>query len=143
MHRGHGGKKRQSVLDGEVEDFLYVLALEADFQGFPVVAFALADIAGDIDIREKMHFHLDHAVALTGLAASALDVEAEPASFVAARARFRDGREELAYRREQTGVGGRVGPRRAPDRALIDLDHPIDEVQALDAIKVGGAGRGM
>ena len=51
------------------------LALEQDFKGFAVVAFALAGIASDVDIRQEVHLDLDDAVALTGLATAAFHVE--------------------------------------------------------------------
>src|SRR5256885_10852106 len=90
-------------------------------------------------IRQEVHFHADHAVALAGLAASALDVEAETAGIVAAGAGLGHGGEQLAQRREQPGVGRRVGARRAPDRTLVDVDDAVDLLQALDAL----AGRGF
>src|SRR6202035_2911633 len=40
LHGRHCGKEGQRVLDREVENFLYVFALEADFQGLAVVALA-------------------------------------------------------------------------------------------------------
>ena len=81
-----------------------------------------------------MHFHLDEAVALAGLAASAFDIEAEAPGVIAARARFGHRRKELAQRREETRVGCSIGARRAADRALIDINHAIDSLQALDAL---------
>ena len=61
-----------------------VPALVAHFQGFPVVAPSLAYIAGYVDIRQEVHFHLEYAIALAGLATPALDVEAEAPGRVAA-----------------------------------------------------------
>src|SRR5271156_3975593 len=89
-----------------------------------------------------MHFYFDHAVALTGLAAPAFDVEAEAPRFIAPCTRFRDCCEDLADGRKQAGVGGGVGTRCTADRALIDLDDTVDEIQALDAVEVRGARRG-
>jgi hypothetical protein len=83
-----------------------------------------------------VHFHFDDAVALTGLAAPAFDIEAEASRLIAACARFRDGGEDLANRREQPGVRGRIGSRRAADRALVDLDDPVDVLETFDAIEV-------
>src|SRR5438876_9903034 len=60
------------------------------------------------------------------LATTTLDVEAETTRGVAADARLRDAGKELADRREQADVGRRVRPRRAPDRALVDLDDLVD-----------------
>ena len=72
-----------------LQNFVDVLALVLDFQGFAVVALAVADIAGHVDVGQEVHFHLDHAIALAGLAASALDVEGEAPGAVAALARLR------------------------------------------------------
>ena len=55
------------------------LPLVADLQRLAVVALALADVAGDVDVGQEVHLDLDDAVALAGLAAAALDVEAEAA----------------------------------------------------------------
>jgi hypothetical protein len=78
----------QRVLDRHLEHLVDVPALVADLQRLAVVALALADVAGHVHVRQEVHLHLDHAVALAGLAAPALDVEAEAAGLVAARARL-------------------------------------------------------
>src|SRR5271167_1564728 len=139
----HGGKERQRILYRQTEDLLDILALEANFQSFAIVAFALAYIAWHVDIREKMHFDFDHAVALAGFAAPALDIEAEAARFIAAGARLRNRCEDLANRSEQTRVGGGVGAGRTPDRTLIDLADPINVFQTLDTIEVRRTGGGV
>jgi hypothetical protein len=54
-----------------------------DFEGLAIVAVAFANIAGDIDIGQKMHLDLVDAVTAAGFAAAALDIEAEAAIFVA------------------------------------------------------------
>ena len=51
---------------------------------------------------------------------------------VPARLRFRHRREELADRREEPGVGRRVRARRAADRALVDLDHLVEVLDAVE-----------
>ena len=61
-------------------------------QRLAVVAFALADVAGDIDVGQKVHLDLDDAVALAGFAAAALDVEREPPRQIAARLGLGQGR---------------------------------------------------
>ena len=110
------------------------IVAEFHFQGFAVVALALADIALDIDVGQEVHLDLDDAVALAGLAAPALDVEAEAARGIAARLGFRQFGEPVADGGEGAGIGGRVGARRAADRALVDVDHLVEEFQALDAV---------
>ena len=92
----------------------------------------MADVARHVDVGQEVHFDLDHAVALAGFAAAALDVEAEAARAVAALARFGHPGEQFADRREQAGVGGRVGARGAADRRLVDVDDLVEKFQAVD-----------
>src|SRR5207247_6786113 len=106
-----------------------VLSLELHFERLAVVALPVAGVAGHVDIRKKMHFDLDDAVALAGFAAPALDVEGEAPRPVAALARHRHAREKLADRREERRVGRRVGARGAADRALGDARRMYDELQ--------------
>src|SRR4030088_1951989 len=96
------------------------------FQGFTVIALALANVAGDVDVGQEVHLDLDQAVALAGLAAAALDVEAERPGSRAPGLGFRETREPVADRLEGAGVGRRVGPGRAPDRPLVDVDDLVE-----------------
>ena len=121
------------LLDRHVQDLGDRLALVVHLERLAVVARAVADLAGDVDVRQEVHLDLDRAVAGAGLAAAALDVEREPALLVAAHLGLGRGREQLAHVVEDTGVRRRVGPRRTPDRRLVDVDHLVDLVQALDA----------
>ena len=109
-----------------------------DFEGFAVVAAAVAGFAGDIDRREEVHFDLDEAVALAFLAAAALDVEAEAAGLVAANFGGGQSGEEVADLVEHAGVGGRVAARGAADGRLVNDD---DLVQVLEAANERGGGR--
>src|SRR5262249_54348387 len=87
--------------------------LARDRERLAVVALALADVAGDVDVGQKVHLDLDDAAALAGLAAAALDVEREAAGLVAARFGLRQAREPFADRREGAGIGRRIAARRA------------------------------
>ena len=131
---GHGLEEAQRFLDRHLQHFVDVLAAVADLERLAVVALALADVAGHVDVRQEVHLDLDDAVALARLAAPALHVEAEAAGVVAARARFGHCGEQLAQRREQPGVRGRVRARRAADGTLVDVDDAIDVLEPLDAL---------
>src|SRR3569623_217541 len=50
------------------------------------------------------------------------------------RARVLRTGEQFAERREQTGVGGWIGARRAADRALIDVDDLVELLEADDVL---------
>ena len=51
---------------------------------FPVVSFAVTDLARDVHVRQKLHLDFDDPVTLAGLAAAAFDVEAKAARLVTA-----------------------------------------------------------
>ena len=55
------------------------------FQGFAVVAFAVALIAIDIHIGQEVHFDFQQSIALTGLTAPPLNIEGKTARQIAAR----------------------------------------------------------
>jgi hypothetical protein len=127
---GTARKKVNRLVHGHVEDVGDVHALEMDFEGFAVVAAAVAGFAGDIDGRQEVHFDFDQAVALAFLATAALDVEAEAAGLVAAdfgRGQFG---EEIADLVEHAGVGGRIAARGAANGGLVNDD---DLVQGFEA----------
>jgi len=84
-HPRHHLEEVQRLLDRHVEHVGDGFAAEQNVQRLAVVALALADVAGDVNVGQKVHLDLDHAVALAGLAAAALDVEREAARLVAAR----------------------------------------------------------
>ena len=76
-----GGKileERQRLIDGQVEDVGDRLAAVLDVERLAIVAAALALLARHVDVGQEVHLDGDDAVALTGLAAAALDVEREP-----------------------------------------------------------------
>ena len=136
--RRHGLEELGPFFHGHVEDVGDRLVLEGDGERFAIVALALAFLAGDVDVGEEVHLDLDNAVALALGAAPALDVEGKAAGVVAARLGFGEAREPFADRREGTGVGGRVRPRRAADGRLVDVDDLVEVLQALDAVVRGG-----
>src|SRR5580765_6882108 len=108
------------LLDGHRQHLIDAAPLVLDLQRFAVVALAVADVALNVDVRQEVHLHLDQAIALARLAATALDVEREAPGPVPALARLLHLREDFADRREQSGIGSRVRARRAADRALVD-----------------------
>src|SRR6476659_4039776 len=112
------------------------LVLELDLQRLAVVALALAHVAGNVDVGQKVHLDLDHAVALASLAAPTLDVEGEAAWLVAAHLGLRQLGEPFADRRKGAGIGRGVRARRAPDRRLVDLDDLVEMLEALDRVMI-------
>ena len=114
------------------------VALELHLERLAVVALAVADVAGDVDVGEEVHLDLEEAVALARLAAAALDVEREAAGLVAARLAFGEAGEPVADLGEGAGVGRGVGARGAADRRLVDVDDLVEMLEAGDLVVAAG-----
>ena len=132
----------QGLLHGHLQHVVDALALVLHFQGFPVVAVALAHVAGDVHVRQKVHLNADDAVALAGLAPAALYVKGEAAGGKAPHFRVLGGGEQLPDVVEQPGVGGRVGAGRAANGGLVDLDDLVQMLQAPDFLVLAWVGVG-
>lgn len=87
-----------------------------------------------------MHFT---PVSLARLAPSALDVEGKASRFEALRLGVLGFCKQVADVAEQPGVGRRIGARGAPDGALIDGNHLVQMLRALDAVEFAGVGHGV
>ena len=110
-HRQHVGDRLAAVAHGE---------------RLPIEPRAVAHGAGHVEVGQEVHLDPPHALPFALLAAAALGVEAEPADAVAALPRLLRAGEHRANFVQHAGVRGRVRPRRAADRRLIDLDQPIE-----------------
>ena len=126
---GIGLEELRRLLDRHVQHVGDGLALVVHGQGVGVVPGAVADLARHVHVRQELHLDLDRAVARARLAPAALDVEREPPRLVAADLRLGGLREQPPDVVEHAGVGRRVGPRRAPDRALVDVHHLVQQVR--------------
>src|SRR6266436_10343310 len=138
LDRGHRLEERERLRHRHVQDVGDVLALVADLERLAVVALSAADLAGHVHVGQEVHLDLHEPVALAGLAAPALDVEREAPRLVAAHARVGRAGEQRADEGEDPGVGGRVRPRRPPDRRLVDVDHLVEVLRPLDAVVGAG-----
>src|SRR6185503_18088910 len=134
---GYGAEEIGRLGNRHIEDIGDRLVLEFDFQRLTIVALAVALVAGDIDIRQKVHLDLENAVTLAGLATAALHIEREPPRLITAGFRFRQAREPVANGSESPGIGCRIGSWRSPDRRLVDVDDLVEMLQAVDAIMFG------
>ena len=60
-----------------IEYVRYGAAFIFNLQGLSVESFTAADLARDIDIRQKIHLYLDYTVALAGLTPAPLYIKTE------------------------------------------------------------------
>ena len=134
----HVLKEFQSFMDGHVQNFVDVFIFIFDLQSLAVVAPAVADLAGHVNVRQEVHLDLDDAVSRAGLAAAALDVKAESALLVAAHLSLGKSCKKVADRIEHACIGGRVRTRSLTDGALVDVDYFIYVFQAVDPVVITG-----
>ena len=132
-------EKLDRVEHGHVEHLGNILALVLNLERVAIVAFAAADLAGDVNVGQKMHLDANDAVALARLAAAALDVERKSPRPVTAHARLGQLRKQLADMGKQTGVSRGIRARRAPDGALIDVNDLVEMLDALERLVRTGA----
>ena len=64
----------------------------------------ITSVAGNINVRQKMHGDLDDSVTFTGLASAALEVKAESAWFIAPGTGFRQPGQQIPDRCEHAGT---------------------------------------
>src|SRR5216684_1185922 len=130
-------EKFQGVRRRQIQDITDGVSFVAHRERFGIVAAPAADFARHVHVGKKIHFDAAEAIPLAGFAAAAFDVETEAARAVPAFARFRQHGKKIADRRENSGVGGGIGPRRAADWRLIDFDDFVNLVSA-DNFAVSG-----
>src|SRR5579871_745631 len=79
---GDRRKKWKGLFHTQIEDLRNVFSLVLDFQCFPVVALPFTNFAGDINVRQEMHFNLNNSITLASLATATLNIKTEPPFFV-------------------------------------------------------------
>ncbi len=85
-----------------------------------------------------MHLNLEDAVPRTGLAAPALDIEAEPALGVAFGLGIRRCREQIPDLVKDARIGGRVRAGRTANRGLVDVYDLVQLRYAFDGLVLPG-----
>src|SRR6266542_1432158 len=135
-------EERERILDGQVENVGDAQAAESHLERLAIISLSLADVAGNVDVREEVHFDLHQSVAFARLTPAALYVEREAAWSIAANFRFRHFCEQPANRREQPGVCRGIRSWRATDRALVDVNDLVEVLESGDTIMSAGNGAG-
>src|SRR5699024_12364398 len=74
-------KKEKGLIDGHLQYIGYRLLLIGNFNDMLLKAIAAASFAGQEDIRDKLHFHLNFTLSLAYIATAALNIERERRRF--------------------------------------------------------------
>ena len=108
----------------------------------PVVPLAVARLALDPHVGQKVHLDALLPVPLAVVAAASRPIEAEPGRLVSADPRLRQAGEKLADRIEDARVSRRVRRGRVPQRLLVDDDHLVDLFESANlGVRTGRFGR--
>ena len=134
-------EERQRLGDRHVEHLGDVLArairaFAADLERLGAIPLAVAVRAAQVHVRQELHLDVLEAVAAAGRAAARAGIEAERARRVLARLRHRIVGEQLAHHVERADVARRIRTRGPADRALVDHDHVVDQLRALEPIEL-------
>ena len=132
--RRFGCEKGHALLDRHVQHVVDRLAADGDLERFGVESSALAGAARHLDVRHEVQLGRDDPLALTLFAPAAFDVEAESPGFVVALDRQRRVGKEVADGVVEADVSCRIRPAVSSDRRLIDADHLVHVLDAVDAI---------
>ncbi len=131
-------KEGLGLTHGQIKHFGDILTLVIHFQSLAVVALALTDITGHVDIGQKVHFHPDLAVTATCFATSAAHVKTEPSGLVATFLCFLGSAKNLADFIKNLGVSGRVGTRGPPDGRLVNGDNFLHFLNPFNSCNTSG-----
>src|ERR1700686_2068513 len=137
---GDFGEELERLANGEVQDLMNILALVVDVEHLRLVARALAFVADQLHIGEKLHFDGDGAVTLTVFAEAAGDIEGKISGREAALLRFRQRSKKFADDVESLDIRDRIRPRSAADGRLIDQDDLVKKLVAFNAVPQNRAG---
>ena len=103
-----------------------------------IVAPASTNFAKHVHVGQEIHLYATLAFALARFTPPSGYVERESARLVAAFAGFRQHGIQIADLGEDSGVGGWVGARSAPDRRLVDANDLVDMLGAGDRLVRAG-----
>ena len=121
-------------LDGHFKDVVDVFALIFHFKRFSVIPLSVAHVAGDVNIRQEVHFDLYYAVAAAIFAPAARNVERKSARRISPCLRVGSRGKQFPYRGENARVRRGIAARSATDRRLIDIDDFIKVIDAYDFV---------
>ena len=118
-------KELSGLGNRHIENICNALTFVENLQSLTVVPCTMANLAGDINIRQKVHLNLEGSITLTGLAPSPLHIEGETPGTVTAKLCLRNFSKELTNLIPNSRVGGRIRPRCTTDRRLINMHDLI------------------
>ena len=101
-------EERKALLHRHFQHVVNAFAFVFHFQRLTVVALALAYIARNVNVGQKVHLDFNNAIALARLAAAALNVERKAPGGKAVHFRFRCAGVQLADIRKHARIRRRV-----------------------------------
>src|SRR2546429_2777601 len=121
-------EKRQGLANRQLQYFVNILPVIADFQNAALEARASALFADEFNVRQKLHLHGDRAVTLAGFAAATRHVEGKTTSGIAAAFRIGRVRKNFPNRVERFEIRSWIRTGSSADRRLIH-DHHFRDIR--------------
>src|SRR5262245_10618380 len=109
------GEKLQRFPHRQIQNLMNVLSLVANVKDLGLIARALAILANQLYIGQKLHFYGDGSITLARLTAAAGNVEGKVSCAETVLVRFRDRSENFTDGVEGLDIGHRIGSRRTPN----------------------------
>ena len=107
-----------------------VLALISHFENPGLIPRAVAILAGQLHIGQKLHLHRDRAIPFARVASAAWNIEREMSRRKRKPLGLRLRRKQFAHQVESLDVGNGIRAWRPPNRRLI---HQHNVIQSLNA----------
>ena len=82
-----------------------IFTFVTNIQSLTVIALTMADIAGNINIWQEVHFYFKNSITLTGFASTTFNIKGETPCFITTFAGSGHACEQLANWCEYAGIG--------------------------------------
>ena len=119
FNRRYVGEKLQGLIDGHIQNIGDALIFIFYIERIPIKPFAVTNIAGNVNIGQKMHLYANQAIAFTSFTTPALHIKAEASWFKPAHPCIGKIGEQITDKRKDSRICHGIGSRRPADEGGI------------------------
>ena len=129
-------EKFYRIIDRHVQNLSDILLLVVNFQSLAIIAGAVADLTGHIDVRQEVHLNLDNPITRAGLTTTALDIKAETPLLVAANLSFIGLGKQIANIVKNSSISSRIRAWCPANRTLIDINQSVHMLNTANFLEL-------
>ena len=119
-------EKLQRLVDGHIQHVRDIFAFVRNLQRLGIETRALAYVAGNVNVGQKVHRDFEDAIAAATFAPPAFDVEAESSRLVAAHLRSVGSRKKFSDMVGNARISCDIRARRPANRVLVNQNNFVD-----------------